>query len=120
MTKLTPEMLLFEVACLLSRHGIPASSDNPTHAVHAATLLLRSLGVPVDAPEPAAITATATLPAVVDEPPATGDPRPGWNLHLPAELPPVRPVGPPRFSRGAASVEAHRVLRLAPPDGRSS
>ena len=113
MTKLTPEMLLFEVACLLSRHGIPASSDNPTHAVHAATLLLRSLGVPVDAPEQVALSATATMPAVIDEPPATGDPRPGWNL--PATALPAIPPLPTRFTRGAASVEAHRVLRLAPP-----
>jgi len=116
MTRLTPEMLLFEVACLLSRHGIPASSDNPTHAVHAATLLLRSLGVPVDAPEPAAITATATMPAVRDEPAATGDPRPGWNLPR-LDVPAVPPT---RFARGAASIEQHRVLRLAPPEGRSS
>lgn len=119
MTKLTPEMLLFEVACLLSRHGIPASSDNPTHAVHAATLLLRSLGVPVDAPEQVALKAAP-------EPLATGDPRPGWNLSLPPDLlngarvVPRDPATPTRFARGAASVESHRVLRLAPPEGHSS
>lgn len=65
MTRLTPEMLCFEVACILSRHGIPATPDNPAAAVHAATLMLRALGVPVESALPALDAVTATIPGHV-------------------------------------------------------
>jgi hypothetical protein len=116
---LTPEMLLFEIVCMCSQHGIPVRADNPGAAVTHAERLLQTLGV-LQAPEPPAITATATLPAVpADEPLAAGDPRPGWNLHLPTELPAVRPIATPKFERGRAAMGAHRVLRLAP-EGETS
>jgi len=121
---LSPEMLLFEVAAICSRHGIPVSTHNPAAALTHAARLLQALGL-AEAP-PAIEAATSVLPVVVDEPPATGDPHPGWNLALPSagvrvhvprgldsgmgnraphaldrsELPPRRPIDGHTFTRG--------------------
>lgn len=119
--ELDPGMLLFEVAAMLARHGIVASTANPTAAREAAAKLLHALGIVPAAPaaiaaEPAAerlylnnvkpgIESTSVMPRV--EPAATGDPRPGWNLSLPPSagehgLAPRRPHD--RFSVGRASL----------------
>lgn len=79
--ELDPGMLLFEVAAMLARHGIVASTANPSAARDAASKLLHALGIVPAAPaaiaaEPAHET-TALMPAVSDHSPA------GWNLHLP-------------------------------------
>lgn len=122
---LTPEMLLFEVAAMCSRHGIPVSTANPGAAVEHATRLLQTLGVMTA--EPAAIEAAP--PVTPDEiADAISSARRGWSLNLPAELPtptasPLarRPVDALTFDRGRAPVPggSHRVLRLAPENGAS-
>jgi len=55
-------MLLFEVAAMCSRHGIPVDTSNPSAARHAAGLLLRSLGLTVAAPAPEAIAGHPVRP----------------------------------------------------------
>jgi len=113
---LSPEMLLFEVAAMCSRHGLAVSTDHPTAALDAAARLLRALGL---APhEPAAI-----MPAPPTAPPGrppTADGSP-WRPHRLGEplvrgsetavLPIVREGGRPA---------GHRVSRplAAVPDGR--
>lgn len=113
---LSPEMLLFEVAAICSRHGIPVSTHNPAAALTHAARLLQALGL---AEAPAAIeAATSVLPVVPyeDEPPATGDPHPGWNLRLPSNLavPPRRPVDGFTFSRGRQRPGDPPALRSVP------
>src|SRR5678809_388116 len=95
---LSPEMLLFEVAAMCSRHGLAVSTENPGAALHHAQGLMRALGLTlpteqlaIEAPhEPA--TSTAVLPIVpADEPhlsPAT------------FALPPRRPLDGHTFDRG--------------------
>lgn len=90
MTELRPptlsaEMLLFEVAAICSRHGIPVDTSHPSAALSAATSLLRALGLtPAEPARPPAITAAPDTTAV---------------------LAPVRPAAPPRFRMGQ-----HRVI----------
>lgn len=80
--ELDPGMLLFEVAAMLARHGIVASTANPSAARDAASKLLHALGI-VPATEPAAIAAApaATTTAPLSKLPSADDPR--WNLELP-------------------------------------
>jgi hypothetical protein len=126
---LSPEMLLFEIAAMCSRHGVPVSTDNPGAAVHHATQLMRTLGLTVPIGEPLAIEAppepeqlatTSVLPVVPDEP-AAGDPAPGWNLRLPstlaAPLPPRRPLDGNTFDRGRHRPGAPRSLQVVADDG---
>jgi hypothetical protein len=76
---LSPEMLLFEIAAICSRHGVPVQTANPSASVHYAEQLMRSLGITPG--EPAAI---AAAPAAA-----------------PVELPPLPVNG---FTRGVAAV----------------
>ena len=68
---LSAEMLLFEIAAICSRHGIPVRCDNPVAALYHAGHLLQALGVGeppqaiAAAPEPAA---TTLLPRVATDP----------------------------------------------------
>jgi hypothetical protein len=120
---LSPEMLLFEIAAICSRHGVPVSTNNPGAAVHHATQLMRTLGltVPIDEPlaieAPPDITSTSVLPIV--EPVAAGDPRPGWNLQIPPlpPLPPRRPIDGHTFTRGQHRPGAERSLQVVADDG---
>jgi hypothetical protein len=105
-TSLTPELLLWEVGAILARHGIPYATSNPTAAVHAATLLLRALGLTVAAEPPAALPAG---PAVPDAPTATL-PAVRWDS-LTSALP-RRDDVPPRFARGQHRPGAERSLRV--------
>jgi hypothetical protein len=123
---LSPEMLLFEIAAMCSRHGVPVSTDNPGAAVHHATQLMRTLGLTVPIDEPLAIEAppaeplvsTAVLPRVEDLP-ATGDPHPGWNLSVPPlpTLPARRPLDGHTFTRGQHRPGAPRSLQVVADDG---
>lgn len=67
---LSPEMLLFEVAAMCSRHGLAVSSANPGAARHYAEQLMRALGLVSDAPAGAiaspAPDATAPIPVIRD------------------------------------------------------
>jgi len=113
---LSPEMLLFEIAAMCSRHGVPVSTDNPGAAVHHATQLMRTLGLAVPLAEPLAIeappepaTSTAVLPVMpADEP------------HLPPStfmLPPRRPLDGNTFDRGRHRPGAPRSLQVVADDG---
>lgn len=88
---LSPDMLLFEIAALCSRHGVAVSSANPGAAHHYAERLMHALGLIDDTP------AAAIAP-----------PAPGTDVTAP--LPVVRDVnGDPwrdRVRRGS-----HRVMR---------
>jgi hypothetical protein len=112
---LSPEMLLWEVTAMCSRHGLPVSTDNPGAALHHAEGLMRALGLTlpteqlaIEAPhEPA--TSTAVLPLVpADEP------------HLPPStfmLPPRRPLDGHSFDRGRHRPGAPRSLQVVADDG---
>lgn len=102
---LTPEMLLFEVAAMCSRHGIPVSTSNPGAAVEHATRLLQTLGVMPH--EPVAIEATPT--AEIARVPAEAWTLPAVELpHVPA---PTRGVDGFSFRRGQHRPGAPRSLR---------
>ena len=82
MTDLSPEMMLFEIAAICSRHGVPVQTANPSASVHYAEQLMRSLGIVPGEP-----TAIAAGPAT------------------PAPLAAENAVMPPRdFTRGVAAV----------------
>lgn len=91
---LSPEMLLFEVAAMCSRHGLAVSTDHPTAALDAAARLLRALGLAPHEP--------AALPPAPPVRPPTVDGSPWRPHHIgdppTALLPVVRPA-------------AHRVSR---------
>lgn len=93
---LSPEMLLFEVAAMCSRHGIAVPATvNPGAARHYASQLLRALGLVSDAPAgalPAALPparwsdATTALPLIREPAPGSApiDPRPLRERIMPA------------------------------------
>lgn len=62
---LSPEMLLFEVAAMCSRHGLPVDTRNPSAARHYAEQLLRALGLTPDTAPPAAIEPATPQPLPV-------------------------------------------------------
>lgn len=116
---LSPEMLLFEVAAICSRHGIPVTSDNPGALVEHATRLLQTLGVMPHDP-----------PAIEAAPAVTPDEIADALQHSVRPLIPAMPTPSPlarrpvdgfTFDRGRAPVPggSHRVLRLAPENGAS-
>lgn len=67
---LSPDALLFEIAALCSRHGIPVSSANPGAARHYAERLMHALGLIDESPaasiatSPAFDAPTSRLPTV--------------------------------------------------------
>lgn len=75
---LSPEMLLFEIAALCSRHGLAVSSANPSASRHYAEQLLRSLAITTV--QPPAITAH---PAPVINEPTTELPTIDNRTHRP-------------------------------------
>lgn len=99
---LSAEMLLFEVACLCSRHGIAVTARNPAAARYHAEGMLQALGLA----EPPAALPAGPAPTT----PAATNPIPTIEASPLARIP-----RPPTFTPGAARVGgAHRSLRLAP------
>lgn len=92
--ELDPGMLLFEVASMLARHGIVASTANPTAAREAASRLLHALGIVPAAPSAIAAEpaheSTSLMPTVIPALPGAHG------------LPPRRPAD--RFTMGRASL----------------
>lgn len=113
---LSPAMMLFEIAAICSRHGIPVSTDNPSAALYHVERTMRALGLVVPADPPEAIAATPATPepttAVMPVVPAD-EPRTGWNLGLP----PRRPIDGATFTRGQHRPGAQRSLQVVADDG---
>lgn len=100
--QLTPEMLLFEVACLCSRHGIAVPATvNPGAARYHAEGLLQALGI--IEPPPAITAASAPVAELPRREPRNMTS--GIPTITPSPLAPLRAGG------------QHRVLRLAPEGG---
>lgn len=111
---LSPEMLLFEIAAMCSRHGLSVSSANPGAAVHHAARLLQALGL---ADPPAAIAA-APAPPPAQTTPLPVVRAPSVNVVLPRGSgdPPsrVHPLDrPTSFAHGRQRPGAPRSLHLA-------
>lgn len=110
--QLGPEMLLFEVAAVCSRHGLPVQTNNPSAALYHAAGMLQALGL-ADPPE--AITAgpepaTTLLPRIpADEPHLSA-------AVLAMPLPPRRPIDGHSFAPGRHAPGQPRALRLAGED----
>lgn len=101
---LSPEMLLFEIAAMCSRHGlaIPANA-NPAAARHYAERLMHALGLVDDAPagvltSTPAPDVTTPLPIIRDGAFAPEPPERPWPLPLRG------PRGAHRVSRPLSSV----------------
>ncbi len=116
---LSPEMLLFEVAAMCSRHALPVSTSNPQAALYHATGLLRALGlaepppaIEAAAPEPPPGPPTAVIPRLdlsIPRGPDNGRPPRGEVGGMPAPLPRRTQ---PQYERGQHRVGAERSLRV--------
>lgn len=104
---LSPEMLLFEIAAMCSRHGVPVHTNNPGAARHLAAQLMRALGIVPD--EPAAIAPPPPRP------PAPVSRSVSFDVNVPTSHLPV--VDTRRPGRGTHRVQ--RPLSIIPgvPDG---
>jgi hypothetical protein len=98
---LSPEMLLFEVAAMCSRHGVAVSSANPSAALYHAGHLLQALGIgePPQAITAAPEPATALIPRI---------PRGAEGAVLSFPLPPRS--NPTAFTRAQHRPGAPRTL----------
>lgn len=116
---LTAEMLLFEVACLCSRHGIAIpATGNPSAARYHAEGMLQALGI-IEPPPAITAAPVAELPQREPADVTAWDNDPNRPTILPPRSIPTPTRSPlARFATGSAAVPGpsgqHRPLRIAP------